>query len=343
MPDSRTISKHKIIPVFIPHKGCPFDCIYCNQKVISGQTKDVTEAEARNVIEASLKTIIPGAKVEIAFFGGSFTGVQKALQIQLLQTANEYIKNGQVDSIRISTRPDYINKEILDYLKEFNVNTIELGVQSLDEQVLKTSCRGHGVNEVITSSRLIKSFGITLGIQTMIGLPEDTSEKDIFTAKRVIELRPEIVRIYPTLVIRNTYLEKMYSQGIYTPYTLEQAVEICAQLLDLYENENINVIRTGLQATDNISEGADVIAGPYHPAFGQMVESRRMLKTIEEKIKSSSKITDTITIYSAPGKISDIVGQKKSNVLYLKEKYKFRNIYVKEADLMNQNTIIEFK
>ncbi len=343
MPDSNTIVRHKIIPVFIPHKGCPFDCIYCNQKIISGQTVDITEVEARELIESSIKTIVPGANIEVAFFGGSFTGVDKALQIRLLETANEYIKKGQVNSIRISTRPDYINREILDYLKEYNVNTIELGVQSLDEQVLKTSCRGHGVNEVITSSQLIKLYGITLGIQTMIGLPDDSREKDVLTAKRVIELRPEIIRIYPTLVIRNTYLEKMYRQGIYTPYTLEEAVEVCAELLDLYEKENISVIRTGLQATDNISEGADVIAGPYHPAFGQMVQSRRILKTIEEKINRSSKITDTLTVYCLKGKVSDIVGQKRSNITYLKQKFKIKNIHVKEADFKGQNIILEFK
>lgn len=345
-------TKHMVIPVFVPHKGCPFDCIYCNQKSISGQSEEMTVQKMKEIVETHLATAGEDTSVEIGFYGGSFTGIEKDRQLELLSTAYEYVISGKVIGVRLSTRPDFINEEILQYLKEYGVGTIELGVQSLDEQVLKESCRGHGVNHVTVSSRLIKEFGFMLGIQTMIGLPGDTREKDLYTAHEVIRLKPHVVRIYPTLVIKGTYLEKMYNEGRYTPLSLEEAVDICAELLELYRQNGINVIRVGLQPTESIREGGDMVAGPYHPAFRQLVESRIMLKAIEGEIHAKGitgagligagdiKNASELVIYTDAGNVSNVVGNKKENVEYLKKKYGFARVSVKAGDTRGKRVYI---
>lgn len=323
-------NKNIIIPIFIPHKGCPFDCIFCNQKNISGQIKDMDENQIRNIIESFIHSIPKGNISEIAFYGGSFTGIEKEQQLKFLDIANEYIKNGYVKGIRISTRPDYIDQDILDYLKSYNVTTIELGVQSLDEEVLKAAFRGHGVREVYHSSGLIKKNGFVLGIQTMVGLPKDTPEKALYTAKKVVEISPDLVRIYPVLVIRDTYLEKMYYSGEYAPLELNETVDLCSKLVKIYRENNINVIRIGLQTTENINKDGDVIAGPFHPALRQLVESKIALDAIEKEIQRKNlKEKDVIIISTSKEKISDVIGQKKSNIMYLKEKYKYKRILVR--------------
>ncbi|NLK88103.1 MAG: radical SAM protein, partial [Clostridiaceae bacterium] len=201
--------KHVIIPVFVPHKGCPNDCIFCNQKKISGQISDMTTDRINEIIEEHLKTIDEGAFAEIAFYGGSFTAIEKGLQQGFLKEAYKYVTAGRVSEIRLSTRPDFIDEEILGMLGQYGVRTIELGVQSLDDDVLKASCRGHDASCVYRSCDLIKKMGFRLGIQTMTGLPGDTRERCIDTAKKVISLSPELVRIYPVLVIKGTGLEKL--------------------------------------------------------------------------------------------------------------------------------------
>lgn len=321
--------RHVVIPIFIPHKGCPYDCIFCNQKKISGQRDEVTESIMRDVIESHLKTITGDVFIEIAFFGGSFTGIDKEEQIRYLKIANEYIDRGLVKSIRLSTRPDYINEDILSYLKKYNVSIIELGVQSLDKEVLEKSNRGHSVEDVVKSSKMIKDQGFELGIQTMIGLPGDSFEKSINTAKKVVEIAPDIVRIYPTLVIKGTYLEELYNMGQYTPLSVEDAVALCAMLMEIYENNDINVIRVGLQPTDTISDGGDVIAGPFHPAIRQLVDSKLAQKQIEELIiKNNLTEKETLTILAEKKDVSVIIGQKKSNIKYFKEKYHYKEVKV---------------
>lgn len=322
-------NKKIIIPIFIPHKGCPFDCIFCNQKNISGQIKEMDEKQMRSIIESFIYSVPKGNINEIAFYGGSFTAIEKGEQLKFLDVANEYITNGYVKKIRISTRPDYINQDILNYLKDYNVSTIELGVQSLDEKVLKASCRGHGVEDVYNSSELIKKNGFIFGIQTMVGLPKDTHAKALYTAQKVVEISPDLVRIYPLLVIRGTYLEKMYYNEEYIPLGLDKTINLCAQLVEIYRKNNINVIRIGLQPTENISENGDVIAGPFHPALRQLVESKLALMAIEKEIarKDLTK-KDVITICTSKEKVSDVIGQKKSNIMYLKGKYGFKRVLV---------------
>lgn len=293
----------------------------------------MTASKMREIVELHLSTNTRDVHKEIAFYGGSFTGIPKEEQLEFLKIAYEYFKAGKINGVRLSTRPDYINTEILSYLKDFNVTTIELGVQSMDDEVLAKSCRGHSSQDAITASMLIKDKGFILGIQTMLGLPGSDRKKELYTAKRVVKLLPDFVRIYPTLVIKDTYLEKLYSEGKYLPLSLEETVDICAELMDIYDENNIRVIRIGLQPTDNINEGQDVVAGPFHPAIRQLVDSRRILKEIEDFIsRNGYDNKDSITIASDLRNISTVVGQKKENIKSLKRKFGFKKVNIEVDD-----------
>lgn len=309
--------KKRIIPIFVPHRGCPHDCIFCNQKKITGVSTDMTSDDVRNIVEEYLATIDKDAVVEIAFFGGSFTAIDIDIQKSLLSVAKEYVDKGVVHDIRMSTRPDCINQTILSMLKEYKVSIIELGVQSLDEDVLRDSIRGHHANEVVISSKLIKENKIQLGLQMMVGLPSDSEEKCISTARQFIELSPDCVRIYPTLVVKETGLEDLLNNKKYNPFSLEESVQIVKKLLALFYVNNINVIRVGLQATDDIQLGKAVVDGPYHPAFRELVEGE-MIKDYLKHIVVENKVTSNIVVKTNKKNISKIIGNKKCNSIYMK-------------------------
>lgn len=320
------MKKQYIIPIFVPHLGCPNDCIFCNQKSISGQKKNMTKEEAKKIIDEHLKSIEnEDAQIEIAFFGGSFTAIEPEKQEELLQVAYEYIKSGKVDSIRISTRPDCIDKSTLKRLKKYKVKTIELGVQSANDYILKTSNRGHTFDDVKKASKMIRWNGFKLGHQMMVGLPESTKIDEINTAKVLIKLRPKIVRIYPVLVVKNTKLEEEYKKGNYEPLPLVQAVEICKELVRMFTDKNIDVIRIGLQNTDEITdpsnENSEVVAGPYHPAFRQLVESSMWYDAIVEKIKKLNVKVKEVEVTVNPIDSNNVIGHKKENILKLKNTY----------------------
>lgn len=332
--------KEYIIPVFVPHLGCPNDCIFCNQKSISGQKKNITKEEAKKTIDYFLENIKDkDAKKEIAFFGGSFTGIDVEKQDELLQIAYEYIENGQVDSIRISTRPDYINKEILKRLKKYKVKTIELGVQSANDYVLGRANRGHTFADVKKASKLIRWHGFNLGHQMMVGLPESNRTDEINTAKALIKLRPKMVRIYPVLVIKETRLEKEYNEGVYEPLPLVQAVETCKQLVRMFADKNIEIIRVGLQNTDEISnpgeKQSEVVAGPFHPAFRQLVESSMWYDAIVEKIKKLNVKVKEVEVTVNPIDINNVIGHKRENVFKLKDTYEV-DLIVKQDESVKQ-------
>ena len=320
------MKRQYIIPIFVPHLGCPNDCVFCNQKSISGQVKQMKAEDVKKIIEEHLKYINrENSKIEIAFFGGSFTAIEETKQIELLKAANEYISKGLVQSIRISTRPDYINKKILKTLKKYHVKTIELGVQSSNDYILARAGRGHNFKDVIKASKLIRWHGFTLGHQMMVGLPESTSSDDINTAKDLVKLKPKIVRIYPVLVIKNTKLEKLYENGEYKALTVIQAVETCKELVKIFSKKNIEVIRIGLQPTDTISdisnEKSEVVAGPFHPAFRQLVESGLWYDVIVEKIKKLNVRVRKVNINVNPVDVNNVIGHKKENIKNLKNIY----------------------
>lgn len=304
--------KHYNIPVFVPHIGCPFDCVFCNQKHITGVLKDLESYEIKRIIEEHLKTIPKDSYKEIAFFGGSFTGIPEDIREGYLKIAYEYVKNGQVSGIRLSTRPDYIDDNILKQLKSYGVTAIELGVQSMAEDVLAASNRGHTPEDVKKASKLIKEYGFELGLQMMTGLPEDTEEKALKTADEIIELTPQTVRIYPTLVIKDTRLEEMYKSGEYTPQGLFEAVELSAKLLKKFREKNINVIRIALMTTDEISPGGKLVAGPFHSSFRELVESAIYYTDIEKELLDISK--KSVTILVNPSEVSKVIGNKRGNI-----------------------------
>ncbi len=319
------MKKQYIIPIFVPHLGCPNDCIFCNQKSISGQKEKMTKEKAKEIIDDYLKNIKEDAEIEIAFYGGSFTAIETKLQEELLQTAYEYIKTKKVESIRISTRPDCIDKETLKRLKKYKVKTIELGVQSANDYILKRTNRGHNFEDVKKASKMIRWNGFKLGHQMMVGLPESTRIDEINTAKALIKLKPQMVRIYPVLVVKNTKLEKEYKEGKYEPLPLVQAVEVCKELVRMFADKNIDIIRVGLQNTDEIAEPekeeSEVVAGPYHPAFRQLVESAMWYDAIVSKIKKLNVKVKEVEVTVNPIDINNVIGHKKENVLKLKDTY----------------------
>lgn len=324
-----------IIPIFVPHAGCPHDCCFCDQKKISGHKEPPSVEEIKKTVDSYLDIIKNYSVVQIAFFGGSFTAIPREMQEMFLQAVNPYIREGLVDSVRLSTRPDYIDGETLSMLKSYSVKTIELGAQSMDDDVLIASGRGHTSADTARAAELIRAYGFELGLQTMTGLPGASYESDLYTADRIIDLNPQLVRIYPTVVIRDTFLHKMYEKGTYNPPSLDKTIDLCAELMIKYENKKVKVIRMGLQSSDGISVGGDVVAGPYHPAFGQLVKSRiaydKLAKMAEDNLaKGKDDSESRVFTASVPYKeLSDYIGQKNVNVIRLKEQFGYEKVIIK--------------
>lgn len=317
---------HAIIPIFIPHLGCPNDCVFCNQKAITARTKPFLREDMEGMIERYLNTISGRGieNIEIAFYGGSFTGIPMEQQREYLSAAKRYKEQGLVQKIHLSTRPDYIDDAILTNLKEHLVDIIELGVQSFDEEVLRLSNRGHSREVVFSSSRLIQDYGFELGLQLMIGLPGDTKEKSVASAREAVKIGPSIARLYPTVIIQDTELYRMYAAGEYKPFSMEDAIQITKEMYLILTEAGVNVIRIGLKSTDYISEGGD-IAGGYHPAFRQLVESEIAKERLEKQLESLDAPPNaqpmSIQCYSNGTSFSNMIGNCKSNKVYFEKKY----------------------
>ncbi|MBR0073319.1 MAG: radical SAM protein, partial [Bacteroidales bacterium] len=260
-------TKHRTIPIFVPEVSCPNQCIYCNQRVISGQQHMPTDEEITATIERYSSTFEEGTHVELAFFGGNFTGIPMSEQQRLFDLVRPYCQRIGVQGIRLSTRPDYISDDKVDFLKANGVTTVELGVQSLDDEVLARIRRGYTAETVERAAAIIRERDIEVGMQMMLGLPGDTPEKALHTARRIIELGATNTRIYPTLVVARTLLARWYEQGKYHPLTLQEAVNQCKDILYLFETNNITVLRVGLHPTEGFISHTDYLAGPFHVAF----------------------------------------------------------------------------
>lgn len=298
------MKKHAIIPIFIPHLGCPCQCVFCNQQKITARTKAVSTDEVRETVERYLSTLgeLDPNEIEIAFYGGSFTAIPIDKQNAYLKVANEYIDQGRVSSLHISTRPDCIDEEILENLRRYNVSTIELGVQSFSDEVLRLSKRGHDSEIAKAAAKLIKARGFKLGIQLMIGLPGDSLERCIYSARETVALAPELARLYPTLVIDGTELYDMYEDGSYEALSKEEALLRTKEMYKILHKAGINIMRVGLKSTDIIG-GSDLSAingGTYHPAFRQLVEGEIAYETIKEQLDALMKKTDGMAHTHAP-------------------------------------------
>ena len=301
-----------IIPIFIPHEGCPNDCAFCNQRTISGKESPPTISDAEKIINAHLETM-GGFAEQIAFFGGSFTGIDKEMQNSYLSLAQKYMDKKCIGSIRLSTRPDYIDDDIVKRVTSYGVKNIELGAQSMSDDVLQMSNRGHSALQVEKASEIIKKNGAVLGLQMMTGLPLDTAEKSMKTAKKFVSLGAEETRIYPTIVLKNTALDVLYRSGQYEAQTLEEAVELSAKLYAYFEENGVTVLRIGLP--DSLSLKENYVTGPYHPSFGELVKSRRIRNEIENLLDGRKEIT----VMANRKYVSKIVGNKRTNINYFND------------------------
>lgn len=298
------------IPIFVPHLGCPHQCSFCNQKTITGSGDVVTAETVREKITEAIRTIDRRiTHVEVAFFGGSFTAIEKERQEELLAAAYAFLQTKQIDGIRLSTRPDCIDRAVAERLSRYGVTAVELGVQSSDATVLSQNRRGHTFEDVVRSVALLREIDVEIGLQMMLGLLGSTPEKDLQTARDIAALRPDTTRIYPTIVLDGSPLCTLYKSGAYEPLALETAVETAAAVYEIFQESGVRVLRMGLMASDVLESG--MVAGPQHPAFGELVLSRLYLKKMRRVL--AGKRGGEFTFYVHPKAVSQALGNKKEN------------------------------
>lgn len=327
--------RHVNIPIFIPHLGCPNTCVFCNQRTISG-VQHFEISEVKKQIDEALATVSCDVECEIAFFGGSFTGIDRELMISLLEISHEYLESGKVDSVRCSTRPDYIDEEILDILEKYGVGTIELGLQSTSEEVLARTKRGHGLDVAKRACELIVKRGILLVGQMMIGLPGATLEDELSTAKFIIDSGAVGARIYPTVVFADTELCNMTRDGEYDPLELDEAILRSAAVFKLFYEANVKVVRIGLCSSENLSGADTYFAGPNHPAIGELVLGELYYLNIKEQLGrldlTNNATNTTVTVKVAKGQLSKAIGQKKKNRLKILTEFGLHDIHFMESE-----------
>jgi len=323
--------RRSVIPIFIPHLGCPCRCVFCNQRSITALRTDTRKAPSPSEVTSAIEDglLHAGREAELAFYGGSFTAIDKELRTEYLRAAYPFIRSGALSGIRISTRPDAIDEAILNELKHYGVHTIELGAQSMDDRVLELAQRGHKAKDTVDSSLMIKQLGFLLILQMMIGLPGELPGMAMQTAKELAALRPDGVRIYPVAVIKGTELEELWRQGSYSALTVHEASEICADLLAFFDSEGIPVIRVGLNPSEDL-EG-EVLAGVYHPAFGEICRSLLFLREARALLCERDSLSGKAVIFGVePGKTSMFIGQHRKNAEALQSEFGLREIKIRE-------------
>ena len=327
--------RRRILPVFIPHLGCPYFCVYCNQHEITKPVAAAIPGSEQHDPVAELNRLLSlpadGEERELAFYGGSFTALPVNLQLQFLAPAAAALADGRIASVRLSTRPDAIDPETLDRLRRYGVRTVELGAQSMRNEVLLLSGRGHTAQDVRDAAKIVKEAGFQMVLQMMTGLPGDNDDGALYTARELIALRPDAVRVYPTVVVRDTRLAELWQAGEYREHTVEDAVRVCAKLLPLFEKAGIPVIRLGLNPTEELSGGA-ALAGAYHPALGELVRSRILRNCMEERLSVLDCDGRTVTVAVPPNLMSQAVGQRRCNVIWLKERFRLRELRVQRGE-----------
>lgn len=338
-----------IIPFFIPHAGCPFNCVFCNQWEISGAEEVIRPEEIGPFVVEYLKKARswPDRHVEIAFYGGSFTALPSNMQIAYLEAAAAQKQKGLITGIRLSTRPDFISEEIVERLLAYGVTTVELGVQSLADEVLQQTCRGHSAQDALNALAVLRKYPLAVGYQLMLGLPGDSPALARFTLEKTVQAAPDFVRIYPALVLKRTTLANWYLEKKYQPWSLELAVQTAAEWLGTFSFYGIPVIRLGLQAVANLAEGKDLLAGPYHPAFGELVESCLFLQQMERGVERLRQLWphgfegEILSVFVHPKAQSKLIGQKRSNLTYLRQKYGFAELkLIRQTELAENDIII---
>ncbi len=335
-----TSNKPFVIPIFLPHAGCPHRCVFCNQAVITGVSSKISAAQVRNTVESFLK--YKSARhgiVQIAFYGGNFLGIETDVIMRMLAEAAALVKAGRVNSIRFSTRPDTIDGPRLDLIKNFPVSTVELGVQSMDDRVLVNTRRGHTSADTQKAVGRLKEYNYEIGVQLMVGLPGDDPGRLLASARRVAELKPDFIRIYPTVVVAGSPLAKLYTAGRYTPLSLKDAVVQVKELHRFFSRKNIPVIRMGLQATSDLQNGSTILAGPYHPAFGHLVYSEIFLDRAMSAIRSATPKGAAVALHVHPRSVSKMRGLKNENIKRLREKFHFQSIKIVTDERLKEDQL----
>ncbi len=314
------------VPIFIPHLGCGNDCVFCNQVKITGHKNSVDYKEIEAIFNEYTSNLSDKSNVEIAFFGGSFTGLDDEVQIKYLDIAKKIVETNALKGIRMSTRPDYIDFDTMKRLHNYPVTTIELGVQSMDTEVLKKSKRGHSIFDIYNAVKLIKSSEISLGLQMMFDLPSDTKEKSISTAKKLVEMKPDFVRLYPTLVLRETELENMYNNNTYIPWSKDYLIDTLTEVYKIFLNNKIDIIRVGLHSSDQNFRDS-IVAGFYHPALREVIVSNMFKQSLMRHVN------DGDIIEAQKKDISNIVGLNKVNKIFFNKRgihFKIKEIDIEE-------------
>lgn len=335
--------KHFIIPIFIPHYGCSHQCVFCNQKKITGLVTPVTANEVANIIEANLARLTEKRQVEVAYYGGSFTALPLPIQRDLLLPASRMLQSGAIHAIRLSTRPDCISEEIVQQLISLGVSIVEIGAQSLDNRVLHAACRGHTYDDVVNAVSILQSFDIDYGLQFMVGLPMEDKISLAATTRKAVALSPHFVRIYPTIVIADTPLAQLYQQQKYQPLSLQKAVVWSAFMKLSFERAGIAVIRTGLQATPELSAPQVVLDGPFHPAFGEMVDAYLFYQMLVGFLEQFTTVYGTVIVHHHRKDTSKIRGLTNANIKQWRKKYPNMVLrMVADSDKIGQ-LILEFQ
>ena len=317
------MARNRILPIFVPHRGCPYQCVFCDQRTISGCRRPVTAADVTRLLTEALP--LAGQGAEAAFYGGSFTAIPAEQQQELLDAVGPFLQTGAVASVRVSTRPDAITPEVLERLRRGGVRTVELGCQSMDDTVLKASGRGHGREVVAPAVALLRQYGFAVVLQMMTGLPEQIDESALETARALAALRPDGVRLYPTVVVRGTALAERYADGSYRPQSLEKATALGAKILELFLHSDIPVLRIGLQPSEELAQS--VVAGPYHPALGELVKSRVYRNRAQALLETVKPGSDAV-LAVAPNRVSLMTGQKRCNVHWLRQQYDLHSLRI---------------
>jgi histone acetyltransferase (RNA polymerase elongator complex component) len=334
-------NKPFIIPIFLPQAGCPHRCVFCNQYAITNiRTHQISnEALSENIDRFLSYNHRNNPHVQISFYGGNFLGLPESEMLKLLECAQGYVNNKKVTGIRFSTRPDTVNQKQLQLLTKYAIQTVELGVQSMDDIVLYKSQRGHTSENTIQATHILKNYGYQVGHQLMSGLPDDNPKSFMQTIERVIDLKPDFVRLYPTLVLKGSLLAKWFYEGLYNPLSLNDAVSMAKKCLERFQNNHIPVIRMGIQPQDRLEDY--IIAGPYHPAFGHLVYSELMLDNVKKRVQQSS--ADDIFILVHPRKVSQMKGIHQKNVKELTRRFPDKTIQIISDPGISDLQILEMK
>lgn len=324
-------AKRSVIPVFVPHLGCPANCVFCDQHKISGSVSPATAETVTRAVRDGLLKSPANTGAQLAFYGGSFTAIPVEEQDKLLGAALPFLRSGQLSSVRLSTRPDAVDRETLERLRRFGVRTVELGAQSMDDEVLRLSGRGHTAAQTERAAKLVKDAGFELILQMMTGLPGDTKERSVETAKRLVSLSPDGVRIYPTVIVSGTPLETLWRRGAYQEHTVDEAVDWCAATVPLFEAADIPIIRLGLNPTEELSRGG-ALAGAYHPAFGELVKSKLLLDRAKLLLGAAAPGATPVLLVNKAD-VSAMVGQHRANIKALCAAFSLSDVRVRAGDV----------